>query len=142
MLFRSDDVNAYLQEISGQEFTAKDFRTWAGTILAARALQQADGSDSEAQAKKNVVQAVDAVAERLGNTRTVCRRCYIHPAIVDAYIDGSLRATLERRPEQGAAESNAELRPEEAAVLALLQQRLAHQAADHQSGGGPAQKAS
>src|SRR5690606_32175282 len=75
---KSDDVNAYLKEITGQDFTAKDFRTWAGTVLAARALREFEQFDSATQAKRNVVQAIETVARRLGNTRAVCRKCYIH----------------------------------------------------------------
>src|SRR5205807_2602258 len=82
------DVNAYLKDIAGNEFTAKDFRTWAGTVLAARALQEFQAFDSRAQAKRNVVSAIEAVAKRLGNTKTVCRKCYIHPALLNAYLDG------------------------------------------------------
>lgn len=120
----SADVNAYLREIAGEEFTAKDFRTWAGTVLAALALREFEAFDSETQAKKNVVQAIERVAERLGNTPSVCRKCYVHPEIIDSYLDGSMLATLKQRAEQEMTRSLDELRPEEAAVLALLQQRL------------------
>jgi DNA topoisomerase I len=85
----SADVNQYLREISGQDFTAKDFRTWAGTVLAARALAGVERFSSRAQAKRNIVSAIESVAHRLGNTRAVCRRCYIHPAILDAYMEGA-----------------------------------------------------
>jgi DNA topoisomerase I len=91
----SGDVNDYLREISGQDFTAKDFRTWFGTVLAARALQGLDVECSESQAKKNLVQAIEAVAGLLGNTRSVCRKCYVHPAIVDSYLDRSPNVTRE-----------------------------------------------
>ena len=94
---KSDDVNAYLQQITGQEFTAKDFRTWAGTVLAARALQEFEQVDSQARRKKNVVKAVEAVAEKLGNTKAVCRKCYIHPHIIDSYMDGTLIKQLHQR---------------------------------------------
>jgi len=123
----SGDVNDYLREATGQDFTAKDFRTWAGTVLAARALQEFEGFDSEAQAKRNVVEAIEAVAERLGNTRAVCRTSYIHPAVLDAYLDGSLIHTLRQRAEAELAEGLRDLEPEEAAVLAFLQQRLARE---------------
>ena len=89
---RSDDVNEYLREISGDDFTAKDFRTWAGTVLAATALASMRAVKNEVHAKKNVAQAVARVASRLGNTPAVCRKCYIHPEIVDAYIAGDLAA--------------------------------------------------
>ncbi len=119
----SDDVNAYLKEISGQEFTAKDFRTWAGTVLAAQALQEFQQFDSQAMAKKNIVQAVENVAMRLGNTRAVCRKCYIHPAVIDSYMDGELLENIgdEARKMIKGVQG---LGPEEAAVLVMLQKRL------------------
>ena len=120
----SDDVNEYLREITGQDFTAKDFRTWAGTVLAALALQEFESFDSETQAKKNVVQAIESVAERLGNTPTVCRKCYVHPAVIDTYLEGSMLQTLRERADQEMADSLKALRVEEAAVMAILQQRL------------------
>jgi DNA topoisomerase-1 len=121
----SADVNAYLQEISGQPFTAKDFRTWAGTVLAAMALQEFESFDTQAAAKKNIVSAIERVSERLGNTPTVCRKCYIHPAILDAYIDGSMLESLRRKAEEELTGSHlAKLKPEEAAVVGLLRERL------------------
>jgi DNA topoisomerase-1 len=133
----SEDVNAYLREITGQDFTAKDFRTWAGTVLAAMALQAFESFDSATQAKKNVVQAIEHVAKRLGNTPSVCRKCYVHPAILDAYLDGTLADTLKQRAEQELAAALPDLPAEEAAVLALLQQRLNQVAppANGQNGG-------
>jgi DNA topoisomerase-1 len=122
----SGDVNDYLHEITGQDFTAKDFRTWAGTVLAALALQEFQQVDSQAQAKKNIVAAIEQVAMKLGNTRAVCRKCYIHPAVIDSYLDGSLlkhltgEVTKMMKPLRN-------LRPEEAAVLVLLQKRLANE---------------
>ena len=86
----SDDVNNYLRETTGADYTAKDFRTWAGTVLAAAALRELEGFESDAEAKRNVVQALDRVARRLGNTRAVARRSYVHPAVLDSYLDGSL----------------------------------------------------
>ncbi|UGQ48669.1 DNA topoisomerase IB [Massilia endophytica] len=121
----SSDVNDYLRTISGEDYTAKDFRTWAGTVLAAMALQEFEKFDSEAQAKKNVVRAIEAVAKKLGNTPSVCRKCYVHPAVLDAYLDGAELAGLRQRAEEELIEELHELHPEEAAVLALLQQRLA-----------------
>jgi DNA topoisomerase I len=118
------DVNGYLKEIAGEEFTAKDFRTWAGTVLAARALQEFHAFDSQAQAKRNVVNAIEAVAKRLGNTKSVCRKCYIHPAVLNAYMDGSLISLVSRRVNRELARSLKSLPAEEAAVLALLQERL------------------
>jgi DNA topoisomerase-1 len=120
----SSDVNDYIREASGDDFTAKDFRTWAGTVLAARALQEMEKVDSEAQAKKNVVAAIERVAQRLGNTRSVCRKCYVHPAIVDSYLDGSMLEVVQTRAEHAMRTSARRLQPEEAAVLALLRLRL------------------
>jgi DNA topoisomerase-1 len=123
----SADVNDYLREISGgEDFTAKDFRTWAGTVLAARALQLVEAVDSNAKRKKNVVRAVEAVAQRLGNTKAVCRKCYIHPAIINAYMDGTLVKHLEARAatELERRSKNRALPPEETAVLKLLQREL------------------
>jgi DNA topoisomerase-1 len=128
----SGDVNEYLREITGQDFTAKDFRTWAGTVLAAWALREFEVFDSETQAKRNVVQAIERVAERLGNTPAVCRRCYVHPAVLDAYLDGSLIDQVKEQVEDELTESLSKLPPEEAAVLVFLQRRLeqAEQQAD------------
>ena len=120
----SADVNAYLREATGQDFTAKDFRTWARTVLAAMALQEFAEFDSESAAKQNVVQAIEAVAKRLGNTRAVCRKSYVHPAVIDAYFDGSLLHTLRQRADDELEESLTDLRPEEAAVFAFLRARL------------------
>ncbi len=120
----SADVNAYLRSVSGQDFTAKDFRTWAGTVLAAGALEEFEAFDTKAQAKRNVVRAIEAVAKRLGNTTAVCRKCYVHPAVLDAYLDGSLVRTLRKRVEGELKRALERLEPEEAAVLAFLQERL------------------
>lgn len=84
----SSDINAYLKEVTGGRFTAKDFRTWAGTLSAAQALDKMALPESKAAAKRSIVQAVDGVAEALGNTRAVCRKCYIHPAVIDGFTDG------------------------------------------------------
>ena len=122
----SGDVNDYLREITGQSFTAKDFRTWAGTVLAARALQEFQQVDSQAQAKKNVVDAIEQVAMKLGNTRAVCRKCYVHPAVIDSYMDGSLLRHLGGEVKK-LIQPLHRLEPEEAAVLVLLQKRLANE---------------
>ena len=118
----SSDVNAYLREITGEDFTAKDFRTWAGTVLAARALRELP-SETANEAKKNLVQAIEAVAGLLGNTKSVCRKCYIHPAIIDSYLDRSLLETLEQRADAALAASDG-LRPDEVSVLKFLRKRL------------------
>jgi DNA topoisomerase-1 len=93
----SADVNDYLRQIAGEEFSSKDFRTWAGTVLAARALGEFHSGDKKAQLKKNILQAIEVVAKRLGNTKAVCRKCYIHPAVIESYTDGSLLQLLRRR---------------------------------------------
>ncbi|HEY7464558.1 MAG TPA: DNA topoisomerase IB [Candidatus Limnocylindria bacterium] len=120
----SDDVNAYLQEITGHDFTAKDFRTWAGTVLAAWALKEFEEVDSRAQAKRNVVRAVEQVAEELGNTPAVSRKSYVHPSVINAYLDGNVVREARRRADATLRESLDKLRPEEAAVMALLRRRL------------------
>ncbi len=120
----SAEVNDYLQEITGQDFTAKDFRTWAGTKLAASMLQEFQAFSSEAQAKKNIVQAIENVSSRLGNTPSICRKCYVHPAIIASYMDGTMAAVYKQKVERELAEELADLDPEEAAVMVLLQQRL------------------
>ncbi len=91
---KSGDVNDYLREICGEDFTAKDFRTWAGTVLGAMALRAFEQFESQTQAKKNIVRAIELVAERLGNTPAVCRKCYIHPEVINSYLDGSLSRSI------------------------------------------------
>ena len=120
----SDDVNDYLRETTGQEFTAKDFRTWAGTVLAAWALAEYSEFDSEAQAKKHVVRAVERVAEELGNTPAVSRASYVHPTVIEAYLDGDVVRQARAAAEKRLGKDVGALRPEEAAVLVLLRQRL------------------
>jgi DNA topoisomerase I len=121
----SADVNDYLREITGEDYTAKDFRTWSGTLLAALALQEYEKFDSEAQAKKNIVRAIEHVAERLGNTPSICRKCYVHPAVIESYMDGTMLEALRQRTRDELVNDLHALRPEEAAVVALLQERLA-----------------
>src|SRR6059058_3749007 len=116
----SQDVNEYLREITGEDFTAKDFRTWAGTVLGAIALRTTGGSKTKQEAKANMKQAISAVAEILGNTPAVCRRCYIHPAIVKAYLNGnSVNCFKPRSPE--VEKRGIDFASTEAAVLKLLQ---------------------
>ena len=124
----SEDVNAYLHTISGEDVTAKDFRTWAATNLAALTLRELERFDSQAATKKAVLQAIEQVASRLGNTPAVCRKCYIHPAIVDGYLDGSLAEALKRRADE-VLESGQGLSAEEVAVTAFLSRKLATPAA-------------
>ena len=121
----SDDVNEYLRDITGDEFTAKDFRTWAGTVLAAWALDELGEFGSSTQAKKQVVEAAESVAAELGNTPAVARKSYVHPGVFDAHLDGTLRSVLEQEADQKLAKDLAGLTPQEAAVLALLTRRLA-----------------
>jgi DNA topoisomerase-1 len=134
----SGDVNDYLKAISGEPFTAKDFRTWSGTVLACAALRDLcagvastdpDGSTgagrapSKAAINRSVLQAVDAVAGVLGNTRSVCRKSYIHPAVIDSYVDGTLHAICQRSCSSTARRSRSGLSADEAAVVALLRRR-------------------
>ena len=118
----SADVNDYLREISGGPFTAKDFRTWAGTALAARALQEFQDFDSQAAAKRRVTSAIEQVAKRLGNTKAVCRKCYVHPAIIQTFLDRRLVETLQDKAQRELRTSLHKLTPEEGAVLGLLEQ--------------------
>ncbi len=122
----SGDVNDYLREISGDEFTAKDFRTWAGTVAAAMALEEFLEVDDEAGRKKAIVEAIELVAKRLGNTPAVSRACYVHPEVIERYLDGTMIDALSRRA-RGIGRGAHALRPEEAAVLGLLQARLARE---------------
>jgi DNA topoisomerase-1 len=124
----SADVNAYLHEIAGEDFTAKDFRTWAGTVLAALALAEVREFATPREAKRNVVRAIDRVAARLGNTPAICRKSYVHPEVLQAYLDGVTIAALKTRTERAIGENLNGLDAEEGVVLGLLQQRLARQA--------------
>jgi DNA topoisomerase I len=121
----STDVNVYLREITGKDITAKDFRTWAGTVLAAMALNELESFDSAAKAKRNLRAAIEKVSARLGNTPTICRKCYVHPEVLNSYMDGNLVLELISQAESELRSGMESLRPEEAAVLALLRGRLA-----------------
>jgi DNA topoisomerase-1 len=118
----SADVNAYLKEVGGDDFTSKDFRTWAATVLAAEFLRACGPCTSQTQGKRNIVKAVAAVAHRLGNTKAVSRKCYIHPTVFDAYVDGLM---TRMRVVKRASRSTHELSESEAAVLALLKKTSA-----------------
>ncbi len=122
----SADVNEYLQEITQQHFTAKDFRTWAGTVLASLMLREFEPFESNSQAKKNVVDAIKRVAARLGNTPSVCRKCYVHPVILECYLNGEMIETINKRVEEEEEENKSShvLKQEELALMYLLQQRL------------------
>jgi DNA topoisomerase-1 len=124
----SSDVNDYLREISGHAFTAKDFRTWAGTVLAAQALAELDPADSPTGDRRNVTRAVEQVASWLRNTPAVSRKAYVHPAVIDAYLAGDSvqSAGLTASEDAGAPLPN--LAPYEAQVLALLRRRAAGKA--------------
>jgi DNA topoisomerase-1 len=121
----SDDVNDYLRAISGQDITAKEFRTWAGTVLAYRALRAAGVAEDARQAQRNVVAAVKQTAIQLGNTPAVARSSYVHPAVVDAYLDGAFRGALLEAAEARVEPPTAADRAEELEVIALLRRHLA-----------------
>jgi DNA topoisomerase-1 len=125
----SSDVNAYLKEITGKDITAKDFRTWAGTVLAAMALNEVKSFDTAAQAKRNLRTAIENVAARLGNTATICRKCYVHPEVLTSYLDGNLVLEIKSAVESELRKELDGLKPEEAAVLAMLRGRLARELA-------------
>jgi DNA topoisomerase-1 len=124
----SADVNSYLRDISGGYFTAKDFRTWSGTLLAALALQEFEKYDSAAQAKKNVVAAIDRVAKQLGNTPAICRKCYVHPEVLNAYLDDALdppfTELIRQRIDAKLKTKYQEFNDDELMVLAFLKKRL------------------
>jgi DNA topoisomerase-1 len=123
----SEEVNAYLKEITGQDFTSKDFRTWAGTVLAMQILCELEDCASDTQAKKNIVRAVEEVAKRLGNTKAVCRKSYIHPAVLDGYMEGSVRKGALQKARRAARAAAYALVEGEASVLAFLQRRAARE---------------
>ena len=136
----STDVNEYLKKITGKEITAKDFRTWAGTVLAAMALNELESFDSAAQAKRNLRAAIEKVAGRLGNTPTICRKCYVHPEVLNSYMDGNLVLELKSQAESELVGAIGSLKPEEAAVLALLRGRLEKEVERSKAGSGKAAK--
>jgi DNA topoisomerase-1 len=121
---QAEDVNAYLQDITGRDITAKDFRTWAGTMLVAEALRKTGPANTKREAEKNVVAAVDLTAKRLGNTRSVCRKYYIHPALIEAYLEGSVLPPLPERQWSARKTQGPTLRQHEMDVLAFLKARL------------------
>ena len=120
----SDDVNAYLREASGMDLTAKDFRTWAGTVLAYRALRALAPVEDGREARRNVVEAVRLTAGRLGNTPAVARQSYVHPAILEAYLDGAIGGALLEAAETQVDPPPAPDPDEEAEVVRLLRARL------------------
>lgn len=120
----STDVNAYLRDIAGAGFSAKDFRTWSGTVLAALALREFDQVKSQKQARRNLLSAIENVARRLGNTPAICRKCYIHPAVMDSYLDGKTIEVLNAQAAADLLAPQAGLSSDEKAVLAFLQTHL------------------
>jgi len=120
----SQDVNDYLREITGDDFSAKDFRTWAGTVLASLALRTQQGFTTRKEAKAKVKDAISAVAHILGNTPPVCRKCYIHPIVLESYLDGTLIEALKQQTAETLLEKIDDLREEEIAVLKFLRTRL------------------
>jgi DNA topoisomerase-1 len=122
----SGDVNDYLREIAGDDFTAKDFRTWAGTLIAARALRDLGPAATVTEAKRKIGLAIEEVSRELRNTKAVCRKCYIHPAVTEAYLDGSFFRVLRRRRRK-TGDAAPSLGPEEAGLLSFLQSRLSHE---------------
>jgi DNA topoisomerase I len=116
----SADVNHYIRELAGQDFTAKDFRTWAGTLLAARELHAAGPAETQTAGNKVVIEAVRQVSKKLGNRPATCRKYYIHPAILDAYADGSLFEKMRQGVAQDEALEGTGLRPEEYAAVAII----------------------
>lgn len=118
---KSQDVNAYLRDAMGEGFTAKDFRTWSGTVLAAIALRELTGFSTKKEAKANIVRAIESVSKMLGNTPSICRKCYVHPQVLESYLEGSTISAIRQR---GAAKAGHALKPEEKAVMSLLKQRL------------------
>lgn len=117
----SGDINEYLKEITGGDHTAKDFRTWAGTVYAAAALRELGPTASDREAKSNVVRAIDHVAARLGNTRAVCRKYYIHPSVIDSYLEGRVLKSLPPPEKYKREQPSAALRRDELEVVKFLQ---------------------
>jgi len=113
----SGDINQYLRDVTGEDFTAKDFRTWSATVLAVAALRELPVAATKGRSEKNVVTAIEAVARLLGNTRTVCRKSYVHPGVIDCYVAGTMAKILTRRSKSPRI---AGLRPDEVAVLQIL----------------------
>ncbi len=116
----SGDVNEYLKEITGEDFTSKDFRTWCGTVRAMELLRKCVAAESESRAKKEISRCIEEVAKQLGNTKAVCRKSYVHPAVIDAYLDGTIGKGARARR---AMKAVGQLTQAEAAVLGLLERR-------------------
>jgi DNA topoisomerase I len=121
----SQDVNQYLREITGEDFSAKDFRTWAGTVLTAIALKAQEEFENKKQAKSNIKTAITAVSKILGNTPAICRKCYVHPAVLESYLDKKAIEGLKQITEEALENEDVDLRGNEKAVLKFLEARLA-----------------
>ncbi|MGZ5564236.1 MAG: DNA topoisomerase IB [Chthoniobacterales bacterium] len=121
----SQDVNDYLREITGEDFTAKDFRTWAGTVLVAVGLNALSAFETKKEAKLNVKNAIAAVSKILGNTPAICRKCYVHPVVLETYLGGGMIEGLRRKTEEALTENHQDLQTVEVAVMKFLQARLA-----------------
>ena len=121
---KSNDINEYIKSICQQDFTAKDFRTWAGTLLAAKALREYKSFTSKTEAKRQILEAIESVSVKLGNTKAVCRKCYIHPQILDAHIDGTLSKLFESRASKLLKGDLKSFTKDEAVVLVLLEKSL------------------
>lgn len=124
---QSADVNGYIRETMGEEFSAKDFRTWAATVLAALALLEYEAAETKKVQQSNVKRAIERVARRLGNTPTVCRKSYVHPEVIDGYLDGTLAGVLKRKVEEEIEDGD--LTGDEKAVLRFLRRRIEREAA-------------
>jgi DNA topoisomerase I len=128
----ASDVNEYLRQITNEDFTAKDFRTWAGTVLACAMLREFEPAETQSQAKKNVVEAIKRVANRLGNTPSVCRKCYVHPAVLESYMGGALLQSAKKdvthEVEREIEKDMHALRDEERDLLKMLEQKLSRAA--------------
>ncbi|MBV9278044.1 MAG: DNA topoisomerase IB [Candidatus Eremiobacteraeota bacterium] len=122
-------VNDYIREVSGGDFTAKDFRTWVGTVICAMMLQEAPRFESETEGKKHVIETIRQVAERLGNTAAVCRKCYVHPTVIESYMEGARFPLVSTKRARKSA-PNGELKPEEKMTLRLLKNSLKGSDAD------------
>lgn len=125
----SQDVNEYLREITGEDFSAKDFRTWAGTVLTAIALNAREQFETPKQAKSNINTAIKAVAKILGNTPAICRKCYVHPAVLENYLDQKSIDGLKQTTEDAFEKEDVDLRSSETAILKFLKSRITKKAA-------------
>jgi DNA topoisomerase-1 len=125
----SQDVNEYLREITGEDFSAKDFRTWAGTVLTAIALNAQEKFENQKQGEANIKTAISAVAKILGNTPAICRKCYVHPAVLENYLDQKSIDGLKQTTEDALEKEDVELRSSETAILKFLKSRLTKKAA-------------